>query len=73
MKKVRTSQKGTGVIGWGRGGEGSPNILREEINMDKNTCRVIPLATGQVRLYDFGAVNLHTYESGDPIQDQTLW
>lgn len=41
--------------------------------MDKNTCRVIPLATGQVRLYDFGAVKLHTYESGDPIQDQILW
>lgn len=40
--------------------------------MEKNTCRVIPLATGQVRLYDFGAVKLHTYESGDPIQDYTL-
>lgn len=50
----------------------APNISQEENTMDKNTFQTVKLAVGEIRLYDFGAVKLHAYQTGDPISDQTL-
>lgn len=40
--------------------------------MNKNTFRTVPVAAGQMRVYDFGGARLHAYQTGDPINDQTL-
>lgn len=40
--------------------------------MNKNTFQTIPMATGEMRLYNFGTAKLHAYQTGDPINDQTL-
>ncbi len=40
--------------------------------MNKNSFQTIPMTVGEMRIYDFGAVRLHAYQTGDPINDQTL-
>lgn len=40
--------------------------------MNKNTFRTVPVAVGEMRVYDFGGTRLHAYQTGDPINDQTL-
>lgn len=40
--------------------------------MNKNSCKLVPLSVGEVRVYDFGSARLHAYQTGDPISDQTL-
>ena len=34
--------------------------------MNKNTCKRVALAKGEVGVYDFGAVKLHAYKTNDP-------
>ncbi len=55
----------------GKGAE-APNIPQEENSMNKNDCRTRPMSVGVMRVYDFGTAKLHAYETGDPINDQTL-
>ena len=40
--------------------------------MNKNTCKRVALAKGEVGVYDFGAVKLHAYKTNDPIDDEVF-
>ena len=40
--------------------------------MNKNTFTRIPLAQGEIERYDFGAVRLYAYRTGDPIDDEVF-
>ena len=40
--------------------------------MNKNTFTTISLAKGEIHLYDFGAIRLHAYQTGDPLSDEVF-
>lgn len=40
--------------------------------MDKNCCRKISLAKGELHVYDFGAVKLHAYRTNDYLEDEVF-
>ena len=40
--------------------------------MNKNTCKTVALAKGEMRVYDFGDIRLHAYQTHDPIDDEVF-
>ena len=40
--------------------------------MNKNTFTTLKLTKGEMRIYDFGAVKLHAYQTNDLISDEVF-
>ena len=40
--------------------------------MDKRNFETVRLSQGEVHIYDFGAVKLHAYQTGDPLADEVF-
>lgn len=40
--------------------------------MNKNTCKTVRLAKGEMNVYDFGDVRLHAYKTNDFIDDEVF-
>ena len=40
--------------------------------MNKNTCETIRLAKGEMKVYDFGGIRLHAYQTNDFIDDEVF-
>ena len=40
--------------------------------MNKNTCKTVKMAKGEINLYDFGTARLHAYKTNDLIDDEVF-
>ena len=40
--------------------------------MNKRDFTTVRLAQGEMRVYDFGGVKLHAYQTGDPLADEVF-
>lgn len=40
--------------------------------MNKNTCKTVKLAKGEMNVYDFGGMKLHAYKTGDFMDDEVF-
>ena len=40
--------------------------------MNKRNFETIRLSQGEMHIYDFGAVKLHAYQTGDPLADEVF-
>ena len=40
--------------------------------MNNRNFETIRLSQGEMHIYDFGAVKLHAYQTGDPLADEVL-
>lgn len=45
---------------------------QEETNMNKQNYTTIRLSTGEVHVYDLGAMKLHAYQTADPLSDEVF-
>ena len=40
--------------------------------MNKHDFTTVKLSRGEMHIYDFGAVRLHAYQTGDPLADEVF-
>lgn len=40
--------------------------------MNKHNFTTVKLSQGEMHIYDFGAVKLHAYQTGDPLSDEVF-